>query len=476
MAKVVFLQEGIYENLGIMYVSAALKKSGNETLLLISSLEQDLMGSVVSFSPDIVCFGVMTGSHLWAYETAGRLKKILPRALMVIGGPHATFFPESIMRYPIDIACVGEGEQAMAELADAYGDFEKIRTIGNLRVKENDRVSINAVRPLIEDLDLLVFPDRSLYYKYSILAGTSRKAFITTRGCPYDCTFCFNHQLKQLYRDKGRYVRRRSAGNVIAEILEVKRQYSLNSVYFQDDTFVLDKSWLFDFLARYREQVGLPFNCLVRADLCQEDVIKALKEAGCTCVHFGIECGDEKLRNEILKKNLSDQQIISAAALLKKYDLTFKTFNIVSLPGETVDQAIMTLELNAKISVDLPWVSIMTPYPKTDIATMMEKKGLITELASEDDIAGSFFANKPKTKIEKEMANLHHLFFWGVKYPVLIPLIRRLIKLPPNPFFNVSFYLGELWVVKTSENLQWLTAIRMGIDFVRINFLKKQQR
>ncbi len=473
MAKVVFIQQGIHENLAIMHLSAILKKNGHFVSLFIESLESNLTQKLKDVNPDIISFSVITGAHLRVYERAKEFKKMFPGALILMGGPHPTFFPEAIEKSEIDIICVGEGEEAILELADSFQDRQRIKTIANLWVKEGSQIFRNELRPLVEDLDKLPNPDRAIYYKYPALAAAKKKAFIATRGCPYECSFCFNHQLKKLYLGKGRYVRRRSAQNVIDEILEVKKNYKLESVFFQDDTFGLDKKWLADFLAIYRKEINLPFVCLVRADLSDEATVKKLREAGCVCVHFGVESGDELIRNSVLRKNLTNEQILEAARLFKKYKIKFQTFNIIGLPGETLAQAIQTMEFNAKIGTDFPWVSILTPYPKTDIAEMMKKEGLIAPDWSVDDISGSFFTFKAKTKKEKNILNLQRLFFWGVKFPALIPLIKKLIKLPSNFFFDGLFYLGELYTFKNSENLDWRTSIKMAINFVKINFLKK---
>lgn len=473
MAKIAFIQEGIYENLGIMQLSAVLKKGDHDVLLLIDSMEKNVLASLKEFRPDIIAFSVITGSHLRVYENIKKIKAILPQALYILGGPHPTFFPEAIDRSGADIICRGEAEGAILDLADAWPDMAKIKTIPNLWVKEGSQLFKNEPRPLVEELDSLPFPDRELYYKYPVLRFAARKTFLTTRGCPYNCSFCFNHQYRKLYLGKGRQIRMRSPQNIIDEILAVKKKYGLASVFFQDDTFILDKNWLKNLLSEYKKQVDLPFTCLVRADLTDEETARQLKEAGCVGVQFGIESGNEAIRNKILRKNLTDEHIIKAAAFYKKYGIKFKTYNILGLPGETLEDAFKTMELNALIRTDLPWSSILTPYPKTDIAEMMSAQGLLPADYGVDDIASSFFDKKTATKHEKNILNLQRLFFWGVKIPRMLPLIKMLVKLPPNFIFNGLFYAGQLYTYKVSENLDWLTSIKMGLNFVRLNFSKK---
>ncbi len=167
-------------------------------------------------------------------------------------------------------------------------------------------------------------------------------------------------------------------------------------------------------------------------------------------------------------------QIINAAALFRKYGLTMKTYNMLGLPGETIECALKTVELNARIKSDLPWASIMAPYPGTDIAEMMKAKGMISPDYSIDNFSKTFFDKKATTREEKTMLNLQRFFFWSVKFPSIIPVVKVLIKLPPNPLFDVVFYMGQLYIYKTAENLDWMTSIRLSFNFVRKNMWKKK--
>ena len=475
-ARVVFLQRGIYESLGIMHLSSFLKKNGHQVLLLIESLEGDMFGRLKDFKPDLACFGTITGSHLWAYETARKIKAEFPGVLTVMGGPHATFFPEAALHKGFDALCLGEGEEALMDLAGAIHDKEKIKTLRNIWLEADGRVFRNEVRPLAENLDSLPFPDRELYYRYPELRKAGRKTFLTTRGCPYNCSFCFNHKFRELYQGKGPEIRRRSAGNIISEILEVKEKYGLDSVFIQDDTFILDKPWLLDFLEKYKERVHLPFTCLVRADLTDEEIVRALAAAQCAVAQFGIESGVERLRNKVLRKGLTDEQIVKAAALYKKYGIKFKTYNMLGLPGENLEDAFKTVELNAGIKTDLPWASVLLPYPGTDIAVSMRERGLLPDGYSVDDVGGSFFGGKAGSRREKDMLNLQRLFFWAVRFPRLFPLIKKLIKLPPNYVFDGLYYAAQFYVYKVSENLDWATSFKMGFNFVSLNLKKRAGR
>lgn len=170
----------------------------------------------------------------------------------------------------------------MLELMNALERKQDFSGIDNLWSKCADTICRNQVRYLIEDLNTLPFPDRSVYYqRYDFLKNYPAKHFMSGRGCPFGCSFCFNHQLLKIYHNKGRYVRRKSPGYFISEIEEVKKRYGFKVAIFDDDIFAVNAGWLNDFIPAFRKRVGVPFACCIRVDVISEEIIKLLKEGGC---------------------------------------------------------------------------------------------------------------------------------------------------------------------------------------------------
>ncbi|MDD5423184.1 MAG: radical SAM protein, partial [Candidatus Omnitrophica bacterium] len=338
MAKIAFLQHIWYETIGPMYLSASVKARGHECDMFIGR-DDIILKEALAYDPDIVCFSAMTAQFGWALNMAKKVKALSPDIIVAFGGAHATFFPEIIEEAAIDIVCVGEGEGALAELADSVDKRLDSTKIANLWVKKGKTIHKNSPRDLVADLDSLPSPDRALYYKYGFMANSPEKYFMSGRGCPYNCSFCFNHIYMDLYRGKGPFVRHRKVDNVINEIRQVKERYKLELVYFLDDTWVLNKRWLHEFLPVYRREIGLPFIAYVRADIVDEALVAGLKEAGCRAVDMGVETGDECRRNIILKKKVTDAELKNASRLLRKHKLKFRTTNMLALPGETLEDA-----------------------------------------------------------------------------------------------------------------------------------------
>lgn len=356
---------------------------------------------------------------------------------IVFGGPHSTFYPDIIKDNCVDVVCVGEGDHAIIELMDRMEEGKDITEIRNLWVKEDGIIHRNDLRPLIEDLDGLPFPDREIYYKYRFLRDSGIKRFLSGRGCPYSCTFCHNYVLRRMYRGKGRYVRKRSVENVVEEIKRVRRRYGFKVISFSDDIFIIPPDWLSEFCEKYEREVGAPFACNVRADLIDEETVKKLKSAGCLGVYLGVESGNEFIRNVVLKKNISDDQIRDAARLLRKYGIKLKTFNMVCHPGETLENAFETVRLNVEIKPDFSVASVAQLYPGLIYTDYAIKNGFLEGSYSVDDVDVGVRHSMLNVKNRREMENLRTFFTAAVKYPFLMPVIRVLIRLPENRLFHL---------------------------------------
>ncbi len=445
MARIIFLQRIWYEYGGPEIISAVLKKYGHRVALFIGNNSSDFIDKI--YSGDIVCFSVMTGEHRWALKVASEIKE-KRETLTVFGGPHPTYFPEIINHPAVDIACCGEGEFAMLDLANAYDNGIDYEDIPNLSLKRGNNIRRNEVRALISDLDTLPFPERQIYYnKYRLLKESSLKPFMASRGCPFSCGFCFNERLREIYSNKGEYVRFRSPRNLIDEIGEVDSKYGLKSVFFADDFFIPSQKWLEEFSSLYKKEVRKPFVCSVNVNTLNEGIIRLLKDSGCHTVGFGIETGNEKTRCELLNKCVTNSQIEKASRLLKKYKLKFMTFNMIGLPGETVDNALETVKLNIKIGTDYPRCSILTPYPGTRIAERFSKKIKI------DDIYSAYQQLEISFEVQhcKELCNLHYLFQTAVIFPCLFGVIKRLIALPTNILFKLWWAIVYFLVFVRAE-------------------------
>jgi anaerobic magnesium-protoporphyrin IX monomethyl ester cyclase len=451
--------------MGPMYLSALLKKHGHHCHLLILSEHKNYLHEIAEYDPDLIAFSTMTGPHNWVLKTAKAIKRNINKPV-ILGGPHPTFFPEIIHEPNVDMVCIGEGEFALLELADRLDRGEHTSGIKNLWIKKDGQIIKNELRPLVKDLDELPFPDRSLYDGCTILRSVPAMKFLTGRGCPYRCTFCFNHKFNELYRGLGPIVRKRGVDSLIMEIKETAQKFKLQLIRFPDDTFTVNRRWLLKFLQKYKEEINLPYTGLARANELDEDTVRMLKTSGCLNIFIGVESGNENIRNIVLNKNLTNTQIINAARLLRKYNVKFGTYNMFGLPDETLPLAYETIAFNWMLNPDYTINNIFQPYPKTEISYYAAAHGLLNPDADYMDTMneGSILQLKDIDRL----INLCRFASLAIKYRFLMPIIKVLIKLPPNSIFKMVFDLSSAPAMRSNLNLSWFNLLKWGLHLRKI--------
>ena len=466
MARVLFVQDALFESFGPQLLSGVLRRAGHECELLILACERKgaLVDRLRRFRPQLVGFSISSFGFSWSLDAA-RVARAEAGAITVFGGPHPTFAPQFALEDAVDFACRGEGEGAMLDLADAVDAGGDPRTIANLMFRGDDgALRTNPLRPLVEDLDAIPFADRTLHFAYRALRELPYKRFMVGRGCPYACTYCFNKAARMMYAGGGRYVRHRSPENIVAEILEVRSRYGIGTVGFVDDCFTTSKRWVLGFLELYRREVGLPFTCLTRANEVDEEVAEALGRAGCRFASFGIEVGNEKLRNAILDRRMSNAEIADAARLLHRNGVRFLTYNMFAVPGETAEDGLETIRLNAAIGADLVGSSVFQPLVGTDSYDYCLREGYLDESYSVEDYdritTGSPLANLPDRAF---LERLQKLAFLGVHFPRLIPVLAVLARLPLGWAYGLLFKLSVALRFKVRFGLSWRDVIRLGL-------------
>lgn len=472
---ILFLQNIWFELLGTMSLVATAKQSGFTADVSIGK-DRDLLRDVRRLKPRIVAFSCVTGIQNWAVDLCRIIKQdIDPGILTLMGGPHPTYFPEILEQHDcLDMICLGEGEDALRDLLAADRFPEDFRSIANLHVRTADGISRNPLRPLISDLDTLPFIDRESVYKYPLIRDNPVKRLISSRGCPHNCSFCFNHSMKNLYAGKGVYVRKRTVDNVLEELDSIRKQWPVTTFLFEDDLFAVKKSWLLEFCSRYRSRFNIQFICYVRADSIDRESVRALKEAGCYNVVMGVETGDEQLRNDILNKNITDDQLREAAALFHEFRINFCTTNILGLPGETPEQAYRTMSLTWDLDPTFTWCSVFQPYPRTRLGDMVLEQKLVDRI-DVDDIEPNYHSNSILRQPNIGLSvNLHKFFYVLFNNPRLMPLVKPLLRLPPNALYTLIHRISFLLIYRKRWNISLRRAIQEGMN--TSGFTRKNRR
>jgi len=235
--KIVFVAIAT-ENIAIEFLSSFLKERGHVVEMVfdprlfateafnlkrvagIFDISKEIVKQINEKKPDLIGFLVFTFNYQRSLELARAIKKSGQKAPIIFGGVHPTSVPELVIKEKsVDMVCVGEGEYALDELLQALEKGQKINNIKNIWFKRDKRVIKNPCRKLIEDLDSLPFPDKNMFY--NVYPGFIKDDYsaLSSRGCPFSCTYCGNNVLHKVYRGLGKPVRRRNPKNMVDELV-----------------------------------------------------------------------------------------------------------------------------------------------------------------------------------------------------------------------------------------------------------------
>jgi radical SAM superfamily enzyme YgiQ (UPF0313 family) len=366
---------------GIGRLSSILKEGGHKTsLFTLASLNQKaIINAIKKERPDIIGFTAVSSQIPYIKKIVETIKENFD-IFTVCGGVHVTLVPESINELSVDAIVRSEGEYPILELANALEKGKDYSKIKNTWVRNNGKIVKNPLRPLVQNLDVLPFPDREIFDYQKILDEKRCAKFMFSRGCPYQCTYCANHALSKLY-PTGNYLRLRSPENCIQEIGEVVANYNnIDILLFGNDSFNANIKWMRDFLKLYKKEFDIPFRCLIRPNVnLNNQVFKDLRSAGCHKVFMGIESGNEYIRNKVMKRGVTEKYITDAFKWASQNGIKTLASNIIGLPYETEDMLKDTIRLNAKVNANIMGLGIFYPYEGTELGNLCKKKGWIRE-------------------------------------------------------------------------------------------------
>ncbi len=382
-------------NYGVASLSAVLKDKGHETGLInlneklkpIPS-DEELLENIRDFKPDIVGFSCVTTQFKHAERIARMVKEKLG-ILTIAGGVHATMVPAEVLRTAaFDFACLGEAEVALPELLDRLQSGADTTSVPNVWAAKDFSIYTNKVRAFPE-ITGLPRKDYSIFdFQEMIDAKDGWVGMMAGRGCPFRCTYCFNHQIIERYRhDTGmsvaklKYIRHHPVEEVIAEMKYLLEHYERIQMFiFDDDVFTLKKEYVLDFCEQYHSaQIEVPFVVNAHVKLFDDEVAEALSGAGCRIVKFGLESGSPRVRREVLRRYMSNDGITQAFEICRRHNLHSSAFLMIGLPTETREELLETVEL---LAVSLPgrfrW-SVFYPFPGTEAYNIAKKAGAIDE-------------------------------------------------------------------------------------------------
>ncbi|MFC1701121.1 B12-binding domain-containing radical SAM protein [Patescibacteria group bacterium] len=409
------------EPLGLAYLAANLEKYNYRVSIIDSPVLGfdifEIIRQIKKIKPDLIGFTMLTPMYEIVKELADNIKLELPKCKIIVGGAHATALPKETLEdiKSVDYVCIGEGENTIVDLADCLSNKIHInisRVDGLVYRDENKELIFNKSRQFEEDLDKFPPPARHLLpmKKYKLTVSRVNGAdycptLILARGCPFDCSFC-SHPF-------GRSFRRHSVERIIKELINLINNYNINQVNFEADTLTIDRDFLLSLckeLIKRGISKKIQWTCESRVDTIDEELLMAMKEAGCWQISYGIESGVQKLL-DLINKGVTLARVEEVVSITKKIGITIRGFFILGLPTETIEESWQTIKFAKKLDPLWAQFTIAIPYPGTNLFNRLKEKNQIKHFNWSGYNTWGGWANKklpfiPQGRDEKEIMKL----------------------------------------------------------------------
>ena len=370
------------EPLGLAYLAAYLRqqrpKADHIEILDMAALnygEEDLKKKLAEKIWDLTGVMILTPMYIRAKETIAIIKKSRPETKIVLGGPHATIFPEQTLEEisEIDYSVIGEGEITFCELVNAIDKKKHTTKIPGLAYRQSGKVKMTKPRALIQNIDELPKPARDLlpmrtynpaptYYK-----KLPSYIMLTSRGCPFQCAYC-----SKIFGTQYRF---HSIERIISEMEELIYKYRAKEIIFRDDTFTINKMHVVKLcqeIIRKGFHKKIKWTCMTRVNLVSYELLRLMNKAGCWSIHYGVESGSQRLL-DIIQKGITLEQVRNAFRWTRKAGIETKAFFMLGLPTETREESLKTIKFTKELDPDWIQVTITVPYPGTKLYEMTQK-------------------------------------------------------------------------------------------------------
>lgn len=378
MGKKAHVPVQLYPQLGLRYLASSLKEKGVEFELLdlpaLGLSNERAVKRINKKSPEWVGIYVNSFNLPFAYELIRGLDEGIKT---IIGGPHVTYCPRSVLSLGSTFGFAGEGEEAIPEIVTDLN-----LDIPGLIYKEGEDVKRNGVY-VIKDLDSIPPPLREeaskTRYRTPLFHGKVT-TMITSRGCPYNCIFCAL-PVRRPYR-------MHSIERVIREMEEIEG-LGYEYVEIQDDMFTLNERRTRKLCEEMKKRrIGLKWGCETRADKVNYELLKAMKEAGCLNIKFGVESGSERVRNEVIGKGESNETIERTFRLCKELGIKTVAYFMFGHPSETLEEMRETLDFAKKLRPDYVEFHLSVPIPGSRLFEIAVEEGKLEEGAWDELVFG----------------------------------------------------------------------------------------
>ncbi len=458
--------------LGLAYLAAVLEKEYSVAILDAFALGYDkpievkggriryglsnkeIGDRIEDFRPDIIGVSCLFSTQYYStFELSCFIKGICPKTPLVLGGTHVSYYSTKIISETgCDFIVIGEGEYTLKKLVEGINDGSDFSDIDGLVFKSGNGSTINPKTEYIKDLDSLPFPARHLlpmnvYFKLNKPHGSFAKFspntnIITSRGCPAKCTFCSIHTIT------GRRFRARSPQNVILELEELKKNYGIKEVQFEDDNLTLNNkraTQIFSLMIEKGINIAWSAPNGIALWALNEQLIDMMKKSGCYRVSVAIESGDQYVLDKIIKKPLQLERVVPLLENFKRNGISTDALFVIGFPDETMEQIKNTFNFARTLPVDNVNYFFATPYPGTDLYKQcMDRKLLKDDVdfskmkVNESNIETPEFSSAELEKMAaREIMIFRIMLLFRNPKAFFNRVIRRVI-LDPKYFFGLT--------------------------------------
>lgn len=439
--------------LGLMYLAAYLQKYSNyQVKILDCALENlnyaQLKNKISQEKPDVVGITALTFTFIDVIKTVKIVKSINPNIKVVLGGPHVHIYPKETMNIQeVDFCVLGEGEKVFKDLLDNINNFQALLNIQGIVFRHKNKIVNTGSQPFIQNLDDLPFPARELtdYKKYtSIIAKRFPiTTMFTSRGCPYKCLFCDRPHLGKIFRAL-------SANRVVAEMEEIKNM-GIEEIFIYDDTFGIDRQRVLDICKKIKERnLNILWDIRTRVNTVDQEVLEALKTAGCQRIHYGVEAGTQKIL-DTLRKGITLDMVYKAFKATHEIGIETVAYFMLGSPNETREDINQTIKLAKQLKPDYAHFSITTPFPATDLYYLGLKQGILTHDYWKE------FAKNPRQDF------MPPAWEENLSQPELISLLKNAYR---SFYFRPSYVWQRLKQISSFKEL--LTKAMMGLKMLKV--------
>ncbi|MCX6746767.1 MAG: radical SAM protein [Candidatus Pacearchaeota archaeon] len=411
-----FYNREFYLPSGEMYLGAVLQRNNEEVRLIdLKTFQKEFLyetrgdpenedydyiikDAISKFKPDLIGFGgLISGNFLDVLKFSKVTKNSFPEIPVVMGGAHASMYPNEILTNcpSIDWLVLGEGEDTLMQLIEKIERKDyNFEDIDGFAFRQDGRVVINPKTRFIRDLDSLPFPaydlinlkayfeDTSKWHNPKKLKMDMEIPIISSRSCPYDCNFCSEGEIM------GKGWRPRSPKNVIDEIEFVYDRYHQSHFGFMDDNLTISKRRIIEICNEIKRRgLNIQFETHngVSIRTLDKEILESMVSAGLTRIALPIESGSDYIRNEIMGKRLSREKIFETVKCLKKYEQVYtRAFFIMGMPEETRETLEDTYKMIQEIDVDRVHLTNIVPFPGSRVFEQALKDNLLVNLKPEE--------------------------------------------------------------------------------------------